>query len=43
MKKHFSGSDIRSDNGPEFTAKKLKKRPKNMDVKTPFFIEPGSP
>jgi putative transposase len=33
---------IRSDNGPEFTAKKVKKWLKDMDVKT-LFIEPGSP
>jgi putative transposase len=33
---------IRSDNGPEFTAKKVKKWLKAMKVKT-LFIEPGSP
>ncbi len=33
---------IRSDNGPEFTAKKVKKWLKDMGVKT-LFIEPGSP
>jgi putative transposase len=33
---------IRSDNGPEFTAKKVKKWLKAMNVKT-LFIEPGSP
>ena len=33
---------IRSDNGPEFTAKKVKKWLSEMDVKT-LFIEPGSP
>lgn len=33
---------IRSDNGPEFTAKKVKKWLKAMGVKT-LFIEPGSP
>jgi len=33
---------IRSDNGPEFTAKKVKKWLKKMNVKT-LFIEPGSP
>ena len=33
---------IRSDNGPEFTAKKVKKWLKKMKVKT-LFIEPGSP
>jgi putative transposase len=33
---------IRSDNGPEFTAKKVKKWLKKMDVKT-LFVEPGSP
>ena len=33
---------IRSDNGPEFTAKKIKKWLKDMGVKT-LFIEPGSP
>jgi len=33
---------IRSDNGPEFTAKKIKKWLRNMGVKT-LFIEPGSP
>lgn len=33
---------IRSDNGPEFTAKKVKKWLSDMGVKT-LFIEPGSP
>ena len=33
---------IRSDNGPEFTAKAVRKWLKRMDVKT-LFIEPGSP
>ena len=33
---------IRSDNGPEFTAKKVKKWLAGMHVKT-LFIEPGSP
>lgn len=33
---------IRSDNGPEFTAKKVKKWLKDMGVKT-LFVEPGSP
>lgn len=33
---------IRSDNGPEFTAKKVKKWLAAMGVKT-LFIEPGSP
>ena len=33
---------IRSDNGPEFTAKAVRKWLGNMDVKT-LFIEPGSP
>jgi putative transposase len=33
---------IRSDNGPEFTAKAVSKWLKRMDVKT-LFIEPGSP
>lgn len=33
---------IRSDNGPEFTSKKVKKWLKEMGVKT-LFIEPGSP
>ena len=33
---------IRSDNGPEFTAKKVKKWLAEMNVKT-LFIEPGSP
>ena len=33
---------IRSDNGPEFTAQKVKKWLKKMDVKT-LFVEPGSP
>jgi len=33
---------IRSDNGPEFTAKKVKKWLYDMGVKT-LFIEPGSP
>ena len=33
---------IRSDNGPEFTAKKVKKWLKQMGVKT-LFIEPGAP
>lgn len=33
---------IRSDNGPEFTAKKVKKWLADMGVKT-LFIEPGSP
>jgi transposase InsO family protein len=33
---------IRSDNGPEFTAKKVKKWLSEMGVKT-LFIEPGSP
>ena len=33
---------IRSDNGPEFTAKKVKKWLKAMEVKT-LFVEPGSP
>jgi len=33
---------IRSDNGPEFTAKKVKKWLADMKVKT-LFIEPGSP
>jgi transposase InsO family protein len=33
---------IRSDNGPEFTAKKVKKWLMDMGVKT-LFIEPGSP
>jgi transposase InsO family protein len=33
---------IRSDNGPEFTAKAIRKWLKRMDVKT-LFIEPGSP
>ena len=33
---------IRSDNGPEFTAKKVKKWLRDMGVKT-LFIEPGSP
>ncbi len=33
---------IRSDNGPEFTAKKVKKWLKAMGVKT-LYIEPGSP
>jgi transposase InsO family protein len=33
---------IRSDNGPEFTARKVKKWLKAMQVKT-LFIEPGSP
>jgi transposase InsO family protein len=33
---------IRSDNGPEFTAKAIRKWLERMDVKT-LFIEPGSP
>jgi transposase InsO family protein len=33
---------IRSDNGPEFTAKAIRKWLKRVDVKT-LFIEPGSP
>jgi transposase InsO family protein len=33
---------IRSDNGPEFTAKAVRKWLKRLDVKT-LFIEPGSP
>jgi putative transposase len=33
---------IRSDNGPEFTAKKIRKWLKNLGVNT-LFIEPGSP
>lgn len=33
---------IRSDNGPEFTAKAVRKWLKRMEVKT-LFIEPGSP
>ena len=33
---------IRSDNGPEFTAKKVRDWLKRLDVKT-LFIEPGSP
>ncbi len=33
---------IRSDNGPEFTAKAIRKWLGRMDVKT-LFIEPGSP
>jgi transposase InsO family protein len=33
---------IRSDNGPEFTAKKVVKWLKNVEVDT-LFIEPGSP
>ena len=33
---------IRSDNGPEFTAKAIRKWMNNVDVKT-LFIEPGSP
>jgi len=33
---------IRSDNGPEFTAKSIRKWLTRMDVKT-LFIEPGSP
>ncbi len=33
---------IRSDNGPEFTAKAIRKWLKRMNVKT-LFIEPGSP
>ena len=33
---------IRSDNGPEFTAKEVRKWLARLDVKT-LFIEPGSP
>ena len=33
---------IRSDNGPEFTAKAIRKWLSNVDVRT-LFIEPGSP
>ena len=33
---------IRSDNGPEFTARKVRDWLKRLDVKT-LFIEPGSP
>jgi transposase InsO family protein len=33
---------IRSDNGPEFTAKAIRKWLERMDVKT-LFIDPGSP
>jgi len=33
---------IRSDNGPEFTAKEIRRWLKNVGVKT-LFIEPGSP
>jgi len=33
---------IRSDNGPEFTAKAVRKWPKRLGVET-LFIEPGSP
>ena len=33
---------IRSDNGPEFTAKAVRKWLNQMEVKT-LFIEPGSP
>ncbi len=33
---------IRSDNGSEFTAKAVRKWPKNAGVRT-LFVEPGSP
>jgi transposase InsO family protein len=40
--KHGTPEHIRSDNGPEFVAKKLMAWFKVLDVK-PLFIEPGSP
>jgi len=39
---HGVPEHIRSDNGPEFTAKALRNWLKNLEVK-PLFIEPGSP
>jgi transposase InsO family protein len=40
--KHGCPGHIRSDNGPEFIAKKLKGWLKSLEVK-PLYIEPGSP
>lgn len=40
--RHGCPEHIRSDNGPEFIAKKLKKWLKDLEV-DPLFIEPGSP
>jgi transposase InsO family protein len=39
---HGTPTHIRSDNGPEFIAKKLRKWFKDLKVE-PLFIEPGSP
>ena len=38
----LSKEHIRSDNGPEFTAKRVRDWLTNLEVKT-LFIEPGSP
>jgi putative transposase len=38
----FKGFNIRSDNGPEFTAKAVRKWLARLGVKT-LFIEPGRP
>ena len=40
--KHGCPTHIRSDNGPEFVAKKLMKWLKQLEV-GPLFIQPGSP
>lgn len=40
--KHGTPEHIRSDNGPEFIAKKLRKWLKDLSV-VPLYIEPGSP
>lgn len=40
--KHGLPKHIRSDNGPEFIAKKLVKWMKDLEIK-PLFIQPGSP
>jgi transposase InsO family protein len=40
--KHGSPEHIRSDNGPEFTAKAVRSWPSRIGVQT-LFIEPGSP
>jgi transposase InsO family protein len=40
--RHGTPQHIRSDNGPEFTAKAIRNWLERIDVKT-LFIEPGSP